>query len=250
MASLTSGISRRDRLRSGTLDEIKVTARQLLIEQGPHSVTLRAIAREMGMTAPGLYRYFPSHQDLLTAVIADLYNELGAALEDARDALPAEDVEGRLITVSRGFRAWAMQHRPEFALIFGSPIAAADDAAADPKHESALRFAAVFVDCFFTLWLHRPFAVRSEESLDAPLAEQLRSYRETLVDQAGPAMAELPLGAIQRFIESWVQLYGAVALEALQHLHFCFTDAQPFFEAHMAEVAAGLGITAIPPPPE
>ena len=63
----------RERLRAATIQEIKATARRLLVTQGPHSVTLRAIAREMGMTAPGLYRYFPSHEDLWQDLCHDTY---------------------------------------------------------------------------------------------------------------------------------------------------------------------------------
>ena len=60
--------SRRDRLRAATSEEIIQTARRLLVQSGPEAVTLRAIAREMGMTVPGLYRYFDSHDELLRHV--------------------------------------------------------------------------------------------------------------------------------------------------------------------------------------
>ncbi len=83
-------VSRRDRLRADTVREIKETARRVLVDQGVDGLALRAVAREMGMTAPALYRYFSSREDLVENVVADLYDELVAVLEAARDdARPA-----------------------------------------------------------------------------------------------------------------------------------------------------------------
>ena len=64
---MVQAVSRRDRVRAATTGEIKETARQILVAEGPGAVSLREIAREMGMTAPALYRYFGSHEDLLRA---------------------------------------------------------------------------------------------------------------------------------------------------------------------------------------
>src|SRR5215211_8572265 len=78
--------SRRDRGRADTVREIKMTARQVLVDQGVDGLALRAVAREMGMTAPALYRYFASREDLVENVVADLYDELTDLLESVRDA--------------------------------------------------------------------------------------------------------------------------------------------------------------------
>ena len=83
-----SAPSRRDRLRAATIEEIIQTARQLLVKNGPEAVSLRAIAREMGMTAPGLYRYFGSHEELVRHVCASIFTELG---EDIHRAIEAAD---------------------------------------------------------------------------------------------------------------------------------------------------------------
>jgi len=85
-------LSRRDRVRAATVTEIKDTARRILVAEGPDGLSLRAIAREMGMTAPALYRYFPSREDLIGALIADLYDELTAAISTA--ARTAGDTAG------------------------------------------------------------------------------------------------------------------------------------------------------------
>ena len=84
--------SRRDRLRAATIEEIIQAARQLLVNDGPEAVSLRAIAREIGMTAPGLYRYFGSHEELVRYVCANIFTELGEDIHRAiQAAVPPED---------------------------------------------------------------------------------------------------------------------------------------------------------------
>ena len=88
-------LNRRDRVRAATTTEIKQTARRILVSEGPDAVSLRAIAREMGMTAPALYRYFGSHEELIKHVIADIFTELTADLqaESERDTPPTAPAE-------------------------------------------------------------------------------------------------------------------------------------------------------------
>src|SRR5688572_3337070 len=113
-------ISRRDRVRAETFREIKLTARRVLVDQGVDGLALRAVAREMGLTAPALYRYFDSREDLVEHVVADLYGELTEVLEAARDAARPATPGVQLLETSRAFRAWATTHHPEFGLLFGS----------------------------------------------------------------------------------------------------------------------------------
>ena len=109
--------NRRERLRDATTAEIKDTARALLVEDGPDALTLRAIAREMGMTAPALYRYFASHEDLVGALCQDLLAELTVTLAQARDTVGTEDPVGRLMAACRAFRQWSLANRREFQLV-------------------------------------------------------------------------------------------------------------------------------------
>ena len=76
-ADAVGSVSRRDRVRAATTEEIKQVARKILVDEGPDAVTLRAIARDMGMTAPALYRYFGSYQELIRNVIGDIFLEIG-----------------------------------------------------------------------------------------------------------------------------------------------------------------------------
>ena len=91
--------TRRDRLRAATMEEITATARRLLVEQGPDAMSLRAIAREMGMTAPGLYRYYGSREELLRHVIATIFRELSGDIHRAIDKVA---LSGAGAAVARG----------------------------------------------------------------------------------------------------------------------------------------------------
>jgi AcrR family transcriptional regulator len=234
--------TRRERVRAATVEEIKATARRLLVAEGPESVTLRAIAREMGMTAPALYRYFDSHDELLRAVIADVYDELADALEAARDGVPEDRPGDRLLAMSREFRRWSVTHRREFGLVFATPIPIAV-AAPSPLDKAGSRFGAAFVGAFFHLYREQPFAVPPDDELPRALRDQLAGYRDMLCTQVGTEVLDVPLGSFERFLSCWVQLYGFVALEVFDHLSFALSDAEPAFDAHLREIARQLGIT-------
>src|SRR5690349_21605931 len=122
MSRRTVTTTRRERMRDATLQEIKEVAREHLRAHGPSGISLRAIARDIGMTAPALYRYYAGLDDLLAAMIETYIDEMCDAMEATRDGLPASDVGGRLVAVTRTFRAWAREHTPEFTMVFGAPL--------------------------------------------------------------------------------------------------------------------------------
>lgn len=105
--------------------EITVTARRQLATAGAAGLSLRAVARELGMVSSAIYRYVPSRDDLLTLLIIDGYNAVGEAVEraDARSTKnAAEDFAGRWLAVCRAVREWALAHPHEYALLYGSPV--------------------------------------------------------------------------------------------------------------------------------
>lgn len=244
MTDVVEAPSRRDRVRAATTEEIKQTARRILVAGGPDAVSLRAIAREMGMTAPALYRYFASHEDLLRGVVGDIFGELAdeiyAAIEmvDAADGSMAEKVAA----ACRGFRAWALSHPAEFALVFGTPVPGIEVEADDFCEECARRFAGTFFGLFAELWDKRPFQIPAAEDIDPGLREQLTRYRDGIG-------SDLPLGALLTFLRCWVRLYGVVAMEVFGHLGFALDDPAPMFEITLAELATLVGLEYAPPEP-
>ena len=242
-------LTRRDRMRAATMEEIAATARRLLVEQGPDSVSLRAIAREMGMTAPGLYRYYSSREELLRYVIATIFRELAADIRRAIDEtgrLPGHgDPAGlalKMVAACREFRRWALNHKDEFSLLFGVPLPGLDDGRFDIAEQCALEFAGTFYALFLALWTKTHFPVPADAEIDPSLRAQLARFRAVL-------RTEAPDGAILVFLRCWMLLYGAVSMEVFGHLGFALDDPAPMFELTLGDLARMVGLE-YPPPAE
>jgi AcrR family transcriptional regulator len=240
-------LSRRDRLRVSTTQEIIQIARRLLVEQGSTAISLRAIAREMGMTAPALYRYFGSHEELIQHVIADIFTELADYTEEAvraagkpvtagpAAAAATEPMAASLLAASKAFRAWAIDHPPEFGLLFGTPLPGVEMRHDNPLDECGMRFGRIFLRLFDDLWRIRPFSIQADEEIDPSLRSQLARYRDLIG-------TDLPLGVLQTFLRCWVLLYGTVSLEAFGHLKFALDDSEQLFELMLTDLAAMIGL--------
>lgn len=113
---------RRERQKEETYQEIIATARQQIAEKGAPALSLRGIARKMGMTAPALYRYFENRDALVTALIMQAYQSLRDQLEATRLSHQAESPTQQLIAVGLAYREWALKFPEDYALIFGTPI--------------------------------------------------------------------------------------------------------------------------------
>ncbi|HTX78284.1 MAG TPA: TetR/AcrR family transcriptional regulator, partial [Longilinea sp.] len=98
------------------------TAWKQIGEVGASGLSLRAIAREMGMTAPGLYRYYADRDALVTALLIDAFDSFGAALEAARDECAADDHTGRFRAICKAYFQWGTTNPQKYALLFGTPI--------------------------------------------------------------------------------------------------------------------------------
>lgn len=232
---------RRDRVRAATTAEIKQTARRILVAEGPDAVSLRAIAREMGMTAPALYRYFGSHEELLKHVIADIFTELAADIRGAivsADAESGGDMTAKVLAACWEFRQWSLSHPREFGLIFATPLPGLHGQHDEITSEGGGEFGNTFLVLMVELYRKQPFPVPSDDEMDADLTEQLERYRDGL----GQLTAGLPLGLMLIFLRCWVRLYGIVSLEVFGHLGFALDDARPMFELMLAEMAPMVGL--------
>jgi AcrR family transcriptional regulator len=280
-------VNRRERVRAATVQEIKDVARRQLVGDGPSAVSLRAIAREMGMTAPALYRYFPSFDHLVQSLVTDLSTELCGAVEHARDLASPDDAGARLLAVCRAFRAWSVGHPAEFGLIFGAPTPGYGTPAygAGPSgltptqtNRSAANGAATSGGSVGPVSSVGPTGPVDDES--APAAERLdnggarfgrlflsafadvwreRRFPTPDADQLPTRLTEqlaayrqrlgssLPLGALAVVFGCWMRLYGLVSLEVFNHMSFALPDPEPFFEGELAEIAARLDITDVEP---
>lgn len=239
----TTTESRRDRQRAATEAEIKEVARRQLVASGGVELSLRGIAREMGMTAPGLYRYFENLGALTEAMCHDFLDEVNALIRGALDAA-GDDVARRVHAAIRAFRDWAVAHPAEFGLLFRSkgpgPVAFPGQEQADwvdCSHSEA--FAGLFLGLFQELWVESPFPVPDAEHQAAGVVDQLGKLRSQLT-------VEMPDGAVWAFAHGWVRLYSVIALEVLGQLTFMFTDVEPYFEAELHAVVHDLGLEYLP----
>ncbi|HEX6871568.1 MAG TPA: TetR/AcrR family transcriptional regulator [Micromonosporaceae bacterium] len=233
-----SSPTRRERLRTATITEIKDLARRMLVDGGPAAISLRAIARDMGMTAPAIYRYFPSLDALVAELTEDLYDELRQAVEVARDRVPEPAPLPHLLAMGRAFRRWSIEHRAEFGLMFGNPVPGVttfEEACKAPDHAGA-RFGAPFLEAFTQLWAQAGYPTPPEPVLQARLAPVLGQFRLDHPD--------LPLPVLYAFLTAWIRLYGIVALEVFGHLQWALPSMEPLFELELDVFAAQ--ITAPP----
>ena len=114
--------TRRERQRTATRDEILATAWRQIGETGAAALSIRAIAREMELTAPALYRYYKDRDALVTALLIDAFTSFAEALESGRDACTAGDHVGRFRAIGRAYFQWAADNPQRYQLLFGTPI--------------------------------------------------------------------------------------------------------------------------------
>jgi AcrR family transcriptional regulator len=103
-------------------EAIKETAWKQIAESGAPALSLRAIARELKITAPAIYNYFPDRDALVTALIIDAYKSFGDSQLEARDAVPDDDALERMKAIGLAYRTWAHTYPQRYQLIFGTPI--------------------------------------------------------------------------------------------------------------------------------
>ena len=224
---------RRERIRSATVAEIKNLARQLLVSGGPAAISLRAIARDMGMTAPAIYRYFPSLDALVGDLCEDLFDELREWVEAARDACPADEPLPRLTEMARAFRRWSVAHPAEFGLMFGSPVPGVTRYEADcvgPDHAGA-RFGAPFLQAFAEVWHTSRFPTPPVELIEQKLGRYIAPHEVS-------HGAGLPVEVVYAYLSGWTRLYGLVAMEVFGHLGWAVTEVEPLFELELAAFVA------------
>jgi AcrR family transcriptional regulator len=230
--------SRRDRLREATAEEIKDVARQQMAAQGTAALSLRAIARQMGLTAPALYRYYRDRDALITALVVDAFTALAEA-EEAADASVADrtDFGGRYLAVCLAYRAWALAHPTDFMLIFGNPIPEYE-APEEPTKEAALRAYAPFMRimgeaCAAGAW-HPPATWE-----DPPASIQ------RVIDQHthfGPPVDGMPPLAFCLVLTSWAWGQGLVTLELYGHLQPIIGDPSDFYRFETGALIRHIGL--------
>ncbi|GLZ33050.1 TetR family transcriptional regulator [Lentzea sp. NBRC 105346] len=229
--------TRRERLRAETEREIRQAARTLLVTQGREAVTLRAIARELGITAPALYRYYASHEDLLRQLCDDICQDMSRELQTHLAGISSDQVREQVRAVCHGFRAWALAHPQEFSLVFASPI----DALAPGD-----QFGSVFLEVAAQLIASHPAPEHDHDDVPSALHGDLAAFQDVLIRAVAShgcevSAAELSLGAIYQIVQSWVRLYGHVALEVFGRFPFAVSNPEPMFDRMVDQMLSDIG---------
>ena len=213
--------------RAALTEEIKATARQHVAAEGAAALSLRAVARELGMVSSAIYRYFPSRDDLLTALIIDAYDSIGRA---AGAALRVKgSFEKRWLAMAGAIRSWALTNPHDFALIYGTPVTgyvAPTDTVA-PAQRAAFAALTLVVE-----------AVIAGEVVPSTGLSIPRAVRSDLTDVRHLAAPGVPDEVLVRTLVAWTQLFGHISFELFGQLENVIHDRDAFFEVTTRQTAA------------
>lgn len=215
---------RRDDLREATYEDIKTAARKLMADQGTAGLSLRGIARELGMTAPALYYYYDNLDSLITTLIVENYHHLADAMESARDAHADQVHRQQLVAVMQAYRRWALEHPIDFQLIYGNPIPgyeAPGDLTVPAASRALSVSAGIIADGLGKGVFHVPVeAAQLPESVCLAfrqIAEE-RGYKHT------------PVEAIYLAVIGWTRAQGLISLEIYNSLQPVVGDTEAFYQ--------------------
>ena len=216
----------RERARAEITAEILDVARGYLATDGAPALSLRAIARDLGMASSALYRYFSSRDELLTRLIIEAYDSLGAAAEVADKTMERNDLALRFTAICDAVRAWALAHPNEYALIYGSPVpgyVAPADTVAPASRVTAL---------LLTIIVEAASTGRIPDAPDAPDAQVPPGALAPILSYLPPG---IPAPLVQRALMVWTNLFGVISFELYGQLHNVIgetpADRDAFFAA-------------------
>jgi AcrR family transcriptional regulator len=229
----------RARVRAEMIEEIKSVARRHLAVDGAN-LSLRAVARDLGMVSSAVYRYFASRDELLTALILDAYNALGLAAEQAEAAVARSDLAGRWLATCRSVRDWGRANPHEYALIYGSPVpgyAAPKDTVA-PASRVPLLLVTILRAGYERGRVHVERGERIPRAVRTTLAQLGRQ----------PGLERLPEAVLARAVTAWVHLFGLISFELFGRLDGLIDDIDAYFDYEMGVLARRSGISIGRPP--
>ena len=221
----------RARARAHTTAEIKRIAREHLAKDGPN-LSLRAVARDLGVVSSAVYRYFASRDELLTVLIIEGYEALADAAQAAEARAPRKDLTARWMALGRGIRAWALERPHEYALLYGSPVPgyAAPQDTIEPAARPLTLLAAIL----------REAVDRKTACKDERLAKPVRADLDVIAQSE--LFAGVPASVLSRAMIAWTELFGAINFELFGRLTNSITDYDAWFDHQLKMMAKYLGL--------
>ena len=232
----------RERVREEMTAEILAVARQHVARDGAPGLTLRSIARDLGMAPSALYRYFGGRDALLTALILAAYASLAteaerAATEAAEAAARNGSDAERFLAVPRAMRRWALAHPHEWALIFGTPVPGYE--APEDTVEPYARVAAALLQPLGEAQAAGRLRAPGHGRDGRPVSAALRDAVAPVADELLPSVSA---GTVVRAVGAWTTVVGAISLEVFGHWRNTILDPEQFFDATVRDAADALGL--------
>jgi AcrR family transcriptional regulator len=225
----------RERAREEITREIVDEARRQLAEQGAASLSLRSVARELGMVSSAVYRYVASRDELLTRLIVEAYDSLGDATERAVAASSGDTPLDRWVAAALVVRAWALEHPHEYGLLYGAPVPgyAAPDDTVVPGTRVSRALISIVHDARATGQL--PRRARRGEPLPETLSDDFAGLRSELdLDLDDVATLDVLL--------AWTQLFGLLGFELFGQTRGLVADDRALFETAARRMGGHLGL--------
>lgn len=208
--------SRRQRVRAETTAEILERAEGQIAEGGPTALSLNAIARDMGLSGPAIYRYFRSRDDLVVEVAASGWSDLADSLSIAAARRGAPATRFRAVTTS--YRQWVLGHPERYRLMSSGPYgtgAVGRERTVPASHRSML----VLLD---VLPPAAPTPARGQ------LHRQLKRWAAERGDQATPP------ALLHAALSAWTRLHGVLSLEIEGAFAVMGLDPELVYDAEVA----------------
>jgi AcrR family transcriptional regulator len=227
---------RRARLRAQMTEDILTSARAHLAADGPQGLSLRAIARDVDMGVSSLYRYFPSRDDLLTELLVEAFHDQADAVEAAA-ARFGDPVEALRAGV-HAYRDWALQHPPEFALAYGTPVPGFQ-APAERTVAAGVRVGGILIDLVSRAWHQDRIDGLRVAEREAALSASEREGLDALLIRRGYA---IPVGLMSLIVDLFVRIHGFVVMEAFGQLRPMAADPTATFDRTIDDACASIGL--------
>jgi AcrR family transcriptional regulator len=229
-------MGRRERLRAETTAEIKKVALELMASSGPDAITLRAIAREMGMTANAIYGYFAARDELVTTLINDVCTALADTLDAAWEATMAKGPATRIQAWASAFRDWSLTNPQGFRLIFGDPVPGYRAAEGGAAPDAIRRICLGLTGLAAAAWPHA-------ERVYAGSQFEWSDFDAAFLDEVRPAFPDLPPAGVALALRLRGHLHGLVSLEVYGHMRSMTLSPDKLFHEELTQLVRALGLT-------
>ncbi|WP_217161535.1 TetR/AcrR family transcriptional regulator [Streptomyces sp. AC512_CC834] len=227
----------RERRWAAAVKEILAAADDQIAENGPAALSLRAVARSLGMTVQALYHYFPSRDDLVTALVTKAHEALADAVQHAVDTAPQDAGVGdvpRMVVAAESYRQWAVDHPELFQLIYGAPLRHYSAPAEGSSTRAVRRMSGIFKNELFRGFTPEQLAAADTAALSPGLKRHLEQFLSP------DALGGMPSPAVPILISAWGHMHGLVVLEVFGHTSFIGPHQAEIFRMSMMSMLQDL----------